>query len=115
MVYLVGGYILTVEQVFAFANRNKFEIPTIDVTTLCSNRWLRSQGVPFRLLAASYKGQPRVILVTRAKHRSDETKDKFTPFSERPEDEVVKGKMVGWDERLKGVEYVTVANPYGTP
>jgi hypothetical protein len=61
MVYLVGGYILTVEQVFAFATRNGFEIPTIDVTTLCSNRWLRSQGVPFRLLAASYKGQPRVI------------------------------------------------------
>ncbi|KIM79886.1 hypothetical protein PILCRDRAFT_823070 [Piloderma croceum F 1598] len=115
MVYLVGGYILTVEQVFAFATRNGFEIPTIDVTTLCSNRWLRSQGVPFRLLAASYKGQPRVVLVTRARHRSDETKDNFTPFLERPEDQVVKDKMVGWDERLKDVEYITVANPYQTP
>jgi hypothetical protein len=115
MVYLVGGYLLTIEQVFDFAERKGFEIPSIDATTLCSNRWLKSQSVPFRLLAASYEGQPRIILVTRAKHRSDETKDNFTPFSQRPEDQVVKGKMVEWDERLKDVEYVTVANPYGTP
>lgn len=113
MVYLVGGYILTFEQVHAFADRNKFEIPTMDVTTFCSNEWLKSQGVPHRLLAASYKGQPRVVLVTRAAHRNDETKTKFTPFSERPEDQVVKGKMVAWDDRLKGVEYATVADPYG--
>ena len=115
MVYLVGGYILTYEQVFAFANHKEFDIPTIDVITLCPNRWLRSQGVPFRLLAASYKGQPHVVLVTRAGHRSGETKDNFTPYLERPEDQVVKDKMVGWDERLKDVKYVTVANPYGTP
>jgi len=76
MVYLVGGYILTFEQVLAFADRNKFEIPTMDVTTFCSNEWLKSQGVPHRLLAASYKGQPRVVLVTRAAHRNDETKIK---------------------------------------
>jgi hypothetical protein len=112
MVYFVGGYLLTIEQVFDFAKLEDFEIPSIDV---CSNRWLRSQGVPFRLLAASYKGQTRIILVTRAKHRSDETQDNFTPISERPEDQEVKGKMVEWDERLKDVGYATVANPYGTP
>jgi hypothetical protein len=48
-------------------------------------------------------------------HRSDETEDNFTPFPERPEDEAVKEKMVEWDERLKYGQYVTVANPYGTP
>jgi hypothetical protein len=112
MVYLVGGYILTFEQVFAFASRNKYEIPTIDVTTFCSNEWLKSQGVSYRLLAASYKGQPRVVLVTRAARRNDETKHEFTPFSERPEDKAVKAKMVGWDDRLKGVEFATVPDPY---
>ena len=113
MVYLVGGYILTFEQVFAFANRNKYEIPAREATTLTSNRWLKSQGVPYRLLASMYKGQSRVVLVTRASHRSDETKYKFTPFSERPEDQVVKAKMVEWDDRLKDVEYATVPDPYG--
>jgi mRNA-degrading endonuclease RelE of RelBE toxin-antitoxin system len=111
-VYLVGGYILTFEQVFAFADRNKFEIPAMEIITVCSNRWLKSQGVPYRLLAASYKGQPRIVLITRATHRNDETKYKFTPFPERPEDQVVKAKMVEWDDRLKDVEYATVADPY---
>jgi len=115
MVYLVGGYILTYEQVYAFANHNHFEIPSIEGITLCPNRWLRSQGVPFRLLAVSYKGHPHVILVTRARHRSGETKDKFTPYLERPEDQVVKDQMVEWDECLADVEFGTVANPYGTP
>ena len=114
MVYLVGGYILTFEQVFAFADRNKFEIPTVDVTTVRSNKWLKSQGVPYRLLASMYEGQERVVLITRTAHRNDETKTKFTPFSERPEDQVAKEKMVEWDDRLKSVEYATVADPYGT-
>ena len=113
MVYLVGGYILTFDQVRAFADRNKYEIPTIDNTTWCSNQWLKSQGVPYRVLAASYQGKPRVVLITRASHRNDETKTKFTPFPERPEDLVVKEKMVGWDDRLKDVEYATVPDPYG--
>ena len=112
MVYIVGGYILTYDQVFAFANRNKYEIPSIDVTTLASNRWLRSQGVPYRLLAAEYEGQSRVFLVTRATNRNYETKHKFTPFSERSEDQVVKAKMVEWDDRLKDVKFATVADPY---
>ena len=50
MVYLVGGYILTYEQVYAFADFKHFEIPDIGMM-LCPNRWLRSKGVPFRLLA----------------------------------------------------------------
>jgi hypothetical protein len=56
-------------------------------------------------------------LVTRARHRSGETKDNFTPYEERPEDKVVKDKMVEWDGRFKlvDVEFGTVANPYGTP
>jgi hypothetical protein len=115
MVYLVGGYILTYERVYAFANHNHFEIPGIEGITLCPNRWLRSQGVPFRLLAVSYKGHPHVILVTRARHRSGETKYNFTPYLERPEDKVVKEKMAEWDGRLADVEFGTVANPYGTP
>ena len=57
--------------------------------------------MPYRLLVASYKGQPRVVLVIRAAHRNDETKYKFMPFSERPEDQEVNGKMVEWDNRLK--------------
>ena len=101
IVHLVGGYILTLEQVFAFADRNKFEIPSIDATTYCANEWLESQGVPYRLLPATYKGQPRIVLVTRVTYRNDETKYKFTPFPERPEDRVVKAKMVEWDDRLK--------------
>ena len=112
MVYLVGGYILTFEQVFAFAERNKFEIPAIELTTLRSNAWLKSQGVPYRLLAATYKGESRIVLVTRATYRNDETKYKFTPFSERPEDQVVKAKMVEWDDRLIGVKYATVPDPH---
>jgi hypothetical protein len=114
IVHLVGGYILTVEQVFAFADRNKFKIPFIDATTYCANEWLESQGVPYRLLPATYKTQPRIVLVTRVTYRNDETKYKFTPFSERPEDRVVKAKMVEWDDRLKDVEYATVADPYGS-
>jgi hypothetical protein len=51
-------------------------------------------------------------LITRATHRNDETKYKFTPFPERPEDQVVKAKMVEWDDRLKDMEYATVADPY---
>ena len=94
MVYLVGGYILTIEQVTAFADRNKIEISCFDATTVCSNRWLKSQEVPYRLLAATYKGQPRIVLVTTATHRNDETKTKFAPFSEVPEDQTAKGKMV---------------------
>jgi hypothetical protein len=35
MVYLVGGYILTFEQVLAFVDHNKFEEPCIDAITLC--------------------------------------------------------------------------------
>ena len=111
-VYLVGGYILTIEQVLAFADRNKFEIPDREATTVCANRWLESQGVPYRLLAATYKGKTHIVLITRATHRNDETKHKFTPFPERPEDQAVKAKMVEWDDRLKDVEYATVADPY---
>jgi hypothetical protein len=110
MVYLVGGYLLTIQQVLDFAQRNGFEIPSFEASTICSNRWLKSQSVPFRLRATSYEGQPRIVLVTRAKSRSDETKDNFTPFSENLEDQKVKRKMVQWDERLKDVEYVTVVN-----
>jgi len=54
-------------------------------------------------------------LVTRARHRSGESKDNFTPYRERVEDKDVKNKMVEWDERLADVEYATVANPCGTP
>ena len=79
-----------------------FKKVSIYATTFCSNWWLKFQRVPFCLLVASYKGQPRIILVTRAKHRSDET---FTPFSECPEDRVVKGRVMEWDERLKDVGY----------
>ena len=114
IVHLVGGYILTLEQVFAFVDRNKFEIPSTDATSFCANEWLESQGVPYRLLPATYKGQPRIVLVTRVTYRNDETKYKFTPFSERPEDRVVKAKMVEWDDRLKDVEYATVADPHGS-
>ena len=113
MVYLVGGYVLTIDQVTAFADRKKIEIPCFDATTVCCNRWLKSQGVPYRLLAATYKGQPRIVLVTKAAHRDDETKYKFTSFSERPEDQVAKAKMVEWDDRLKGVVFATVPDPYG--
>ena len=110
MVYLVGGYLLTFQQVLDFGTRNGIEIPILEASTICTNRWLKSQSVPFRLRATSYEGQPRIVLVTRAKSRSDETKDNFTPFSESLEDQKVKRKMVEWDERLKDVEYVTVAN-----
>ena len=51
-------------------------------------------------------------LVTRATNKRDETKYKFTPFSERPEDKVVKAKMVEWDDRLKDVKFATVPDPY---
>ena len=112
MVYLVGGYLLTIEQVLAFAVRNKFKIPDREVTTVCANLWLESQGVPYRLLAATYKGKTYLVLLTRATHRNNETKHKFTPFPERPEDQVVKAKMVEWDDRLKDVKYATVADPY---
>ena len=70
---------------------------------------------PFSLTRCLLQRATARHLVTRARHRSDETKDNFTPFLEHPEDQVVKGKMVGWDERLKDVEYITVANPYQTP
>jgi hypothetical protein len=112
MVYLVGGYILTFEQVLAFVDHNKFKIPNREVTSVCTNWWLESQGVPYRLLPATYKGKTHIVLITRATHRNDETKHKFTPFPERPEDQVVKAKMVEWDDRLKDVEYATVADPY---
>jgi hypothetical protein len=115
MVYLVGGYILTYEQVYAFADHNNFEIPGIEGLTLCPNQWLRSQGVPFRLLAVPYKKHGRIMLVTRASHTSGETKENFTPYLERHEDKVVKDKMAEWDGRLGDVQFGTVANPYGTP
>jgi hypothetical protein len=109
MVYLLGGYLLTTEQVFDFAKLKDFEIPCTEAITLCSNQWLKCQGVHFRLKAVYYQRQLHILLVTKAKYTgSDETKDNFTPFSERPE---VKGKMVEWDERLRDVEHVTIANP----
>jgi hypothetical protein len=115
MVYLVGGYILTYEQVYTFADQNHFKIPGIEGITLCPNRWLRSQAVSFHLLAVSYKGHLHVILVTRARHRSGKTKDNFMPYLEHPEDRVVKDKMAEWDGCLVDAEYGTVANPYRTP
>ena len=112
MVYLVGGYVLSYEQVRAFADRNKFEIPAVETTTSRSNTWLKSQGVPYRLLPAFFNGKSQIVLVTRATNKRDETKYKFTPFSERPEDKVVKAKMVEWDDRLKDVKFATVPDPY---
>src|ERR1700683_2731253 len=98
--------------IYAFTNHNHFEIP-LRHNTLSQSVAEISQDIPFHLLAVSYKGHPHVILVTRARHRSGETKDNFMSYLERPKDKVM--KMAEQDGCLVDAEFGTVVNPYGAP
>ena len=103
MVYVVGGYKLTREQVLEWGRPHNLQ-PSEGNTTVCVNRWLKSQGIKTRLLACDYEGVCIFLVVTARKYDG-----KGTP-NELEEDDRARG--IKEEMKIDGVEYVTVADPY---
>jgi len=109
MVYLVGGYKLTRDQVLEWARPRNLDLPEGN-TTLVINRYLRSLGITqTRLLACDYDGEGIYLVVTDKKVDRNGTPHKFEPFQESQRARQVKA-LVEMDGE---VEFVTVSNPYG--
>ena len=67
MVYLVGGYKLTREQVLEWCHPRDL-YPPVGNTTVFINHWLRSNGITqTRLLACDYHKEPKFLVVTDRK------------------------------------------------
>jgi hypothetical protein len=108
MVYLVGGYKLTRDQVLEWCGRCNIDPPDVGNTTLVVNRWLRTQCIKTRLLACDYDGGPIYLVVTNRKIDRNGTPGEFEAFQESEKASEIKG-LLGVGE----VEFVTVPNPYG--
>jgi len=108
MVYLVGGYKLTHDQVLEWCRPRDIDPPDGN-TTLFVNRWLRSQGIKqTRLLACDYHGETIFLVVTDRKLDGNGTSNNFEAFRESEKACQIKELL-----QVGEVEFVTVANPYG--
>jgi hypothetical protein len=76
MVYVVGGYKLTREQVLEWGRPHNLQ-PSEGNTTLCVNRWLKSQGIKTRLLACDYEEKCIFLVVTARKYDGKGTLNKL--------------------------------------
>jgi hypothetical protein len=81
MVYLVGGYKLTRDQVLQWCQPRNLNPPEFNIT-LVVNRWLSSQNVHTRLLACDYQRECVYLVVTDRKVDPKGTFDEFEPFQE---------------------------------
>jgi hypothetical protein len=108
MVYLVGGYKLTEDQVLEWCRPRNIQPPDGN-TTLFVNRWLRSQGIKnTRLLACDYYGETIFLVVTDRKVDGIGSLDNFEAFRESERACQIKKLL-----QVGDVEFVTVPNPYG--
>jgi len=103
MVYVVGGYKLTREQVLEWGRPHNLQ-PSEGNTTVCVNRWLKSQGIKTRLLACDYEGKCIFLVVTARKY------DGRGIPNELEEDDRARG--IKKEMKIDDVEFVTVADPY---
>jgi len=108
MVYLVGGYILSWEQVVHWGRLKNCEPPNRANATIAINHWLKTNGVKTRLLAVDYKEEPMYLVVTDRKTDVG-TRKLFTPLVESERACGIKEEL---NEELGDVEYVTIADPY---
>jgi hypothetical protein len=107
MVYLVGGYKLTRDQVLQWCRPRNLGPPEFNIT-LVVNRWLSSQNIPTRLLACDYHEKCIYLVVTNRRVDSKGTPTAFEPFQESERVRNIKNHL-----EMDGVEFVTVPNPYG--
>jgi len=108
MVFLVGGYKLTREEVLEWCQPRGIDPPRGNITVFV-NRWLRQHGIRrTRLLACVYEKSAIFLLVIDRKIAPHETPDNYTPFTESDEAQEIK-QHVGVN-----AEFVTVADPYGS-
>ena len=108
MVYLVGGYKLTRDQVLQWCRPRGLDPPDGNVT-LDVNDWLRTHNIAqTRLLSCTYHAETIYLVVTNRRIDRNATRDNFMPFAESENARRIK-ELVG----LGDIEFVTVPNPYG--
>ena len=108
MVYLVGGYKLTRDQVLEWCRPRDLDPPHGN-TTLFVNCWLHHQGIKqTHLLACDYYRAAIFLVVTDRKIDGNGTPNDFEPFREGKKACQIKELL-----QVGEVEFVTVANLYG--
>jgi len=108
MVYLVGGYILTPDQVLQWSRGHNIDDPTpVNNMTLAVNYYLRERHIPTRLLAVTFREEDLYLVVTARRTDSSATETQFEPFKEDSHALSVKAQI-----NVGDVEFVTVPNPY---
>jgi len=108
MVYLVGGYLLTPDQVLQWCQDHNIQDPTPVSTTLVVNCWLRERSIATRLLAVTFRKEDLYLVVTARRNDGNATATEFEPLKEDDHALLVKRQMDVGD-----IEFVTVPNPYG--
>ncbi|PFH49882.1 hypothetical protein AMATHDRAFT_48359 [Amanita thiersii Skay4041] len=101
--YLVGGYILTPDQVRQWCLAHEIEDPTPASATILVNRWLREHSIPTRLLAVTFRKESMYLIVTTRRSDPIATQISFKPFEENDRARQVKSQLDVGD-----VEFVTV-------
>jgi hypothetical protein len=110
MAYLVGGYILSEDQVLEWCRDHNIDDPPPIRTTSVVKRWLRGQELNTRLLAVSLnKDDLWYIFVTASRVDIHATVTDFEAFEGDDHARSLKVQLELDDE----VNYSTVANPYG--
>jgi len=107
MVYLVGGYKLTEDQVLQWCRPRNIDPPKYQVAGTI-DRWLSSQKIPIRLLPCDYEQKCIFLVVTDRRVDPKGTINDFEPFQESERARNIKDRL-----EIDDVEFVTVPNPYG--
>jgi hypothetical protein len=108
MVYLVGGYILSWEQVVQWGRLKDCEPPNRANATIAINHYLKVNNIKTRLLAVDYQEEPMYLVVTDRKTDVG-SRNRFVPLVESDRAREIKEVL---KEELGDVEYVTIADPY---
>jgi hypothetical protein len=108
MVYLVGGYIATYQNVEEFCQRQGLDHPNLASMTRIPNRWLIANKIRARLLAVDYDDTPMIMVITDKQVDPLATPANYTPFVESERAIHIKTRM-----NIEVQGFVTVANPFG--
>ena len=72
---IVGGYILTPDQVLQWCRRHNIDDPKPASTTLIINCWLRERKIRTRLLAVTLRKEDLYLVVTARRSDVNATKE----------------------------------------
>ncbi len=107
MVYLVGGYKLTVAEARAWGKARGIDPPEYSMMTMV-NRWLKANKIPTSILACSYGGENIFLFITHRKNDLYATYTNFPYFTENEHALEVKERL----ELDPKVPFVTVTGAY---